>query len=383
MSTRAEPTDSSPRAASSQSIESSSRSASEKEKQHGCRGSEPERAINYEPIRVETNTSRRTDLTRSQSLRSIHSQRSYGGYDGYSCFSDEEAQHGSSGDADAGQEKDEYLVAWDGGDKDPGNPRMAPNMATMLVSRFVDGLAGSAFLSVAGGTVGDLFAKHELSAPMMFYTASPFIGPEVGPLIGGFINQYTNWRWSFYVLLIWAGVQLGLIVFLVPETYHPVLLRQRARQLRKETGNDAWHAPIEKLTRSLTHTLLWSCREAQGGEPGGSEPEFRLPPTIVGAILVPIGLFGFGWTTFSWVHWIVPILFSLVFGVGTIFVFAGVFTFLVDCYPLYAASALAANSFARSSFAAAFPLFGVQMYNKLGDQWATSLLAFLALAMAP
>ena len=41
-------------------------------------------------------------------------------------------------------------------------------------------------------------------------------------------------------------------------------------------------------------------------------------------------------------------------------VFSGVFTFLVDAYPLYAASALAANSFARSSFAAAFPLFGVQ-----------------------
>lgn len=40
--------------------------------------------------------------------------------------------------------------------------------------------------------------------------------------------------------------------------------------------------------------------------------------------------------------------------------FSGVFTFLVDAYPLYAASALAANSFARSSFAAAFPLFGVQ-----------------------
>ena len=41
-------------------------------------------------------------------------------------------------------------------------------------------------------------------------------------------------------------------------------------------------------------------------------------------------------------------------------VFSGIFTFLVDAYPLYAASALAANSFARSSFAAAFPLFGVQ-----------------------
>jgi hypothetical protein len=39
-------------------------------------------------------------------------------------------------------------------------------------------------------------------------------------------------------------------------------------------------------------------------------------------------------------------------------VFSGVFTFLVECYPLYAASALAANSFLRSMFAAGFPLFG-------------------------
>jgi hypothetical protein len=60
-------------------------------------------------------------------------------------------------------------------------------------------------------------------------------------------------------------------------------------------------------------------REQQGGEPGGSEPEFRLPSTIVGAWVVPIALFGtlphpqsldiaqvsncdyagFGWTTYS------------------------------------------------------------------------------------
>lgn len=69
---------------------------------------------------------------------------------------------------------------------------VAQNIQTMLIARFLDGLAGSAFLSVAGGTVGDMFARHvrlrngearcrlmqtkELSAPMMVYTASPFIG---------------------------------------------------------------------------------------------------------------------------------------------------------------------------------------------------------------
>lgn len=43
-----------------------------------------------------------------------------------------------------------------------------------------------------------------------------------------------------------------------------------------------------------------------------------------------------------------------------ILVFSGIFTFLVEAYPLYAASALSANAFARCSFAGAFPLFGVQ-----------------------
>lgn len=100
---------------------------------------------------------------------------------------------------------------------------VAPNIQTMLIARFFDGLSGSAFLSVAGGTVGDMFAQHELQAPMMIYTASPFIGPGLGPVIGGFINYYLDWRWSFYFLLIWSGLMLAAIVFLIPETYHPVV----------------------------------------------------------------------------------------------------------------------------------------------------------------
>jgi hypothetical protein len=83
--------------------------------------------------------------------------------------------------------------------------------------------------------------------------------PEVGPLIGGFLNQYTNWRWSFYVLMIWAGVQLALIVFFVPETYHPALLRQKAIKLREESKEERWIAPIERMDRSIARTILWSC----------------------------------------------------------------------------------------------------------------------------
>lgn len=67
---------------------------------------------------------------------------------------------------------------------------VAQNIQTLLVARFFVGFVGSAFLSVAGGTIGDMFNKQELSFPMMVYSGSPFLGPSLGPTIGGFINQY-------------------------------------------------------------------------------------------------------------------------------------------------------------------------------------------------
>jgi MFS family permease len=70
---------------------------------------------------------------------------------------------------------------------------VAQNLQTMLVARLLGGISGAAFMSVAGGTVGDLFEKSELQTPMMIYTATQFQGPELGPIIGGFINHFTTW----------------------------------------------------------------------------------------------------------------------------------------------------------------------------------------------
>lgn len=74
----------------------------------------------------------------------------------------------------------------------------------MLVGRFLDGLAGSAFLSVAAGTVHDLFIPAQIQAPMMLFTIMPFIGPALGPVIGGFINEFTTW----FVLFLSSSIQI-------------------------------------------------------------------------------------------------------------------------------------------------------------------------------
>lgn len=58
----------------------------------------------------------------------------------------------------------------------------ANNAAVFLIFRFLTGFAGSAFLSVAGGTVSDLWKGPAGFFPMSFYTVSPFLGPEIGKL---------------------------------------------------------------------------------------------------------------------------------------------------------------------------------------------------------
>ncbi len=57
--------------------------------------------------------------------------------------------------------------------------------------------------------------------------------------------------------------------------------------------------------------------------------------------------------------------------------------YLTDCYGPFGASALAANNVLRSIFGAVFPLFAPDMYGGLGVAWATSVLAFVALALTP
>lgn len=116
---------------------------------------------------------------------------------------------------------------------------------------------------------------------------------------------------------------------------------------------------------------------------GEWKPEYRLPPLLPGSLLVPVGLFWYGWSAQAGVHWIMPIIGSGWVGLGTLAVFMPVQTYLVDAFEIYAASASAANTIVRSLLGAFLPLAGPSMYSALGQGWGNSLLAFIALAFTP
>ena len=280
-------------------------------------------------------------------------------------------------------------------------------------------------------------------------------GPQLAPILSGFVSV-VDWRWTFWVGLMFAGASLIFLVFL-PETYGPIILKARAKKMRKESGNVNIFAAIElekkgakqMLTVTLLRPLhmivseaivLFTClylsiayaifylffeayplifqdiyhfntgetgltflpiligavvalgifiyydgvlqRAKKANKHWASIEEYRrLPLACLGGPLYVISLFWLGWSSNANVHWMVPILAGLPFGVAFLLIFMALLNYIVDAYQIYAASGFAATSFCRSIFGAVLPLAANRMYTRLGIAWASSLLGFLSLAM--
>ncbi|RDW73381.1 hypothetical protein BP6252_07288 [Coleophoma cylindrospora] len=108
-----------------------------------------------------------------------------------------------------------------------------------------------------------------------------------------------------------------------------------------------------------------------------TSPEARLYFACVESVLLPVGLFMFGWTQFHSIHWIVPTIALGFATMGIFFVYLSTFNYLADTYHRYASSALAAQSFCRNIIGGIFPLFTVALFNNLTFQGAGSLLGGL------
>ncbi|GAB1313141.1 Fluconazole resistance protein [Madurella fahalii] len=113
-------------------------------------------------------------------------------------------------------------------------------------------------------------------------------------------------------------------------------------------------------------------------------PEWRLPSVIAGGVSFAAGLFWFGWSGYNKeIHWIVPTLSGLLSGFGLASIFLQALNYLVDAYLMFAASAIAGNTFLRSLAGAGFPLFSRYMFEGMGIQWASTLLGCVAAALVP
>ncbi|KAH8599979.1 polyamine transporter 1 [Bisporella sp. PMI_857] len=108
-------------------------------------------------------------------------------------------------------------------------------------------------------------------------------------------------------------------------------------------------------------------------------PEFRVPLMLPGGLLVPVGLFIYGFTARADIHPVVPNIGAAIFATGCIISFQCAQVYVVDAYTTYAASATGAAAFVRTMAGFGFPLFAPAMYARLGIGWGNGLLGFVAL----
>ncbi|KAK8111534.1 uncharacterized protein PG998_007991 [Apiospora kogelbergensis] len=182
---------------------------------------------------------------------------------------------------------------------------------------------------------------------------------------------------ALYMAIVYGTLYMMFAAF-------PIVFRQQ-RHWSAGVSGLAFLGVLVGMMASVSYSMYDNKRYARVSDAhgGNAPPEARLPPAIIGSVLLPIGLFWFAWTNGLDVHWIVPIIASGFFGAGLVLVFLSLMNYLVDSYVVYAASVLASNAVLRSLLGAAFPLFTTDMYRNLGIHWASTIPAFLSLACVP
>lgn len=342
---------------------------------------------------------------------------------------------------------------------------LAKNIRTILILRFFCGYIASPALSIAAGTISDLWghSPQEMSIAVALFCVAPFLGPVIGPIVGGFAAQEKGWEWTMWVSLMFSGAVLPFLL-LCPETLKHIILARRAKKRGIKLNHPQldWNffksiitmtllKPLKMLVvepivsllsiyiafifavlfgffealpiifRGVHHFTLGNSglpfiavglgliagvifyiildvtiafpknpdgtrgkRDADGN-PVFDPPEKKLLVGKIGAFCLPISLFWLGWTgKFESVHWMAPTAAGFPFGFGLILVFFSVVLYFSMAFPpLSVASALAANNLLRYILASVFPLFTVQMYDRLNIGWASSVFAFISLAMVP
>ncbi|KAI5456783.1 major facilitator superfamily domain-containing protein [Mariannaea sp. PMI_226] len=138
---------------------------------------------------------------------------------------------------------------------------LTPTFGGQLVCRYFAGLSASATLTINAASVNDQFrpVKRALVFPIVAW--ANVAAPVIAPVAGGWIvsNPKLGWRWTEWVTLIISGTAFVVAVLFLPETYYPLLLDWKMKELRRVTGDARHcsdHSQKEPLWSRLRRTLL-------------------------------------------------------------------------------------------------------------------------------
>ncbi len=95
---------------------------------------------------------------------------------------------------------------------------IAQSLPEMILFRVAQGLFGAGLLPLSQAIMLDVFPREKQGPAMAIWGMGVMLGPILGPTLGGYLTEYYNWRWIFFI-----NAPLGLIctlavMALLPET---------------------------------------------------------------------------------------------------------------------------------------------------------------------
>src|SRR5690242_5612758 len=91
---------------------------------------------------------------------------------------------------------------------------LSGSLTDFVIARIVQGMGGAMMTPVGRMVLVRTISKRELVAAMAWVTTPAFIGPVLGPPVGGFITTYATWHWIFLI-----NVPIGLVGIFLATRY--------------------------------------------------------------------------------------------------------------------------------------------------------------------
>ncbi|MDO9405870.1 MAG: multidrug effflux MFS transporter [Polaromonas sp.] len=98
---------------------------------------------------------------------------------------------------------------------------LAPDIETLIVLRFIQGLGACAGMVVPRAVVRDLHTGPDAARLMSLLMLVFSVSPILAPLAGSLLIEAFGWRSVFWAVTVAAVAGLGLVAFTLPETRPP------------------------------------------------------------------------------------------------------------------------------------------------------------------
>jgi DHA2 family multidrug resistance protein len=86
---------------------------------------------------------------------------------------------------------------------------ISENLTEMVFFRLLQGVCGASLVPLSQAIILDIYPKEKHGQAMAIWGLGIMVGPILGPTIGGYLTEYMNWRWVFFI-----NMPIGIIGFM-------------------------------------------------------------------------------------------------------------------------------------------------------------------------